>query len=489
MLSAAYGKPSVWETFVNQVEATVLPQSKPQQRTFFDWLGAPSKAWPWDAPYLRAVHNAVNAVGDDGRLMLFLPPRHYKSQLVTVRYTAWRMTQEPALRCIIGCYNQTLAEKFSRQVRRFVRQDIMLSRERTAVDDWETMQGGGLRAVGVGGGVTGHGANLVVIDDPVKSREEANSEAYRDRCWDWFRDDIYTRLEPGASIILIMTRWHEDDLAGRILEEIPEGWDILRLPAISETQAERDEWAREHHQPLHQPDPIGRKPGLPLDPDRFPLAVLEEQRRVLGASFSALMQQRPQELQGGMFKRDDFLIVDGLPEDEPVLRSIVAIDKAGSDKAGDYTAIVLMCRTRRGLFYVLDVIRGQWEAGDREQKIIETVNDWHDLHGVRHVWLEQEPGSGGKESAQNTARSLARYVVEYALSTGDKATRAEPAAAGVGNGLVRLVRGRWNRELINELCTFPSGAHDDQVDAFSAGYNKLAALPLGERRVQRTGTV
>lgn len=421
--------------------------------------------------------------------MLFLPPRHYKSQLVTVRYTAWRMTQEPSLRCIIGCYNQTLAEKFSRQVRRMVRQDIMLSRERTAVDDWETMQGGGLRAVGVGGGVTGHGASLVIVDDPCKSREEANSEAYRDRMWDWFRDDIYTRLEPHAAIILIMTRWHEDDLAGRILDEIPEGWEILRLPAISETQAERDEWAREHHQPTKQPDPIGRKPGLPLDPDRFPLAVLEEQRRVLGASFSALMQQRPQELQGGMFKRDDFLIVDGLPDDEPVLRFIVSIDKAGSDKAGDYTAIVLMARTRRGLFYVLDVVRGQWEAGDREQKIIETVNDWHDLHGVRHVWLEQEPGSGGKESAQNTARSLARYVVEYAPSTGDKATRAEPAAAGVGNGLVRLVRGRWNREFISELCTFPSGAHDDQVDAFSAAYNKLAALPLGERRVQRTGTV
>ena len=469
----------------------MLPQSEPQQQSFEQWLGAPSPAWPWTAPYLKRVREQLDVITDqpDARLMLFLPPRHYKSQLVTVRYTAWRMTQEPGLRCIIGCYNQTLAEKFSRQVRKMVGREVMLSRERTAVDDWETVPGGGLRAVGVGGGVTGFGASLVIVDDPVKSREEANSQAYRDRCWDWFRDDIYTRLEPGAPIILIMTRWHESDLAGRILEEIPEGWDILRLPAIAETQAERDAWAMEHNQPKGQPDPIGRKPGLPLDPDRYPLATLEEQRRVLGASFAALMQQRPQEMQGGMFKRDSFIIDPEPPEPSSVLRYQVAIDKAGTQDDGDYTAIVLMCRTRQGIYYILDVVRGQWESGNRERAIVETMDAWRERWGVRHVFLEQEPGSAGKDSAKDTASNLSRYVVEFAPSTGDKATRAEPFAAGVQNGLVHVLRGAWNRALVGELCSFPQGANDDQVDASASAYNKLAAYGLSERRVQRTGTV
>lgn len=210
---------------------------------------------------------------------------------------------------------------------------------------------------------------------------------------------------------------------------------------------------------------------------------------MLGASFAALMQQRPQEMQGGMFKRDSFIIDPEPPDLGSVLKYQIAIDKAGTQDDGDYTALTLMCRTRQGIFYVLDVVRGQWESGQRERTIIETVDKWHDRWGARHVWIEQEPGSAGKDSAQSTASSLARYVVEFGPSTGDKATRAEPMAAGVSNGLVHLLRGAWNRTYITELCSFPQGAHDDQVDASASAYNKLAAAGLFERRVQRTGTV
>jgi hypothetical protein len=169
--------------------------------------------------------------------MLFVPPRHGKSTLASVHYPAYRLECDPRVRVVLGCYNADLATTFSRQVRSLVRRraKIALNEERQAATDWQTRVGGGLRAVGVGGGVTGHGADLLIIDDPIKNREEADSPTYRDRIWQWFKDDLYTRLEPGGAIVLIMTRWHEDDLAGRLLlSERAEDWEVVSLPALAE---------------------------------------------------------------------------------------------------------------------------------------------------------------------------------------------------------------------------------------------------------------
>ncbi len=224
--------------------------------------------------------------------MIFMPPRHGKSELVTVRYTAWRLRQDPSLNVILASYGQDLANRFSRKIKRVLIDDFAAAgnagalagnagapactdakasglhadihvrhaggtgvagegacapggspfpfvRQRPVnrVSEWETTMGGGLRAVGVGAGVTGYGAKLIVIDDPVKSREQANSLRFRNRLWDWFNDDLYTRLEPGGSIVLIQTRWHEDDLAGRLLKDAREGgeeWEVVNLPALAE---------------------------------------------------------------------------------------------------------------------------------------------------------------------------------------------------------------------------------------------------------------
>jgi hypothetical protein len=165
---------------------------------------------------------------------------------------------------------------------------MLISDERTAVSDWETAIGGGLRAVGVGGGVTGRGADLIVIDDPVKSREEANSQAYRDRVYDWFRDDLYTRQEPGAAMLLILTRWHLDDLAGRILAS-PDGSErtTVTLPALAEAN-----------------DLLGRAEGQALWPVRYDEMELARIRGTLGSSFESLYQQRPSALEGAIFKRE-----------------------------------------------------------------------------------------------------------------------------------------------------------------------------------------
>lgn len=264
------------------------------------WLSAVTPAFHWNVPHLVHIQTQLERVtrGEIDRLMLFLPPRHGKSQLATVRYPVWRMECDPSLTVIVGAYNKLLATSFSRQARRIARERLALDDERTAADEWQTVAGGIYRAVGVGTGVTGKGARLIIVDDPTKSREEANSAAYRERVWDWYRDDLYTRLEPGGAIILIMTRWHEDDLAGRILEsEDAPNWTVISLPALAEAN-----------------DPLGRAEGAALWPARFDVTDLERIRTVLGtASFTALYQQRPTALEGGLFKREFFKIVDVVP--------------------------------------------------------------------------------------------------------------------------------------------------------------------------------
>ena len=389
--------------------------------------------------------------------MIFLPPRHGKSEMVTVRYPIWRMERNPKIRIIVGAYNQTLAEMFSRKSRAIASGRIGLSEERRIAEDWETKAGGGLRAVGVGGGITGRGGDLIIIDDPVKSRAEANSAAYREAVWNWYRDDLYTRREPGAAIILIMTRWHEDDLAGRILaSEDGKDWTVINLPAIAEEN-----------------DPLNRPVGAALCPDRFNEQELAGIHTVMGNSFYALYQQRPTAQEGGMFKRQWFEIIHRAPA--TALQRVRYWDKAGSEDTGDFTVGVKMSLTQDGGYTVDDVIRGQWSVFDRERIIRQTA----ETDGVStQVWIEQEPGSGGKDSMLSTIRNLAGFSVHADRPSGDKATRAEPFAAQCEAGNVKLVQGDWIPAYLTELTGFPFGKNDDQVDASSGAFNKLATQPL-----------
>jgi predicted phage terminase large subunit-like protein len=436
-------------------EALLTIQSERARSSFGDWLREVSPDMTWDAPHLAHIRVMLARVtrGEIDRLMLFVPPRHGKSEMATVRYPVWRMERDPTLTVIVGAYNKALADNFSRKSRRIARERFAIDDERKAADEWQTPQGGVFRAAGVGTGVTGKGAKLVVIDDPVKSREEANSPAYRERVWNWYRDDLYTRLEPGGAIILIMTRWHEDDLAGRILaSEDAASWTVVTLPAEAEVD-----------------DPLGREPGAALWPGRFDVDDLARIRRVLGtASYTALYQQRPMPAEGGMFRRDWFEVVQAAPA---TARRVRYWDKAGTEGDGDYTAGVLMAVDGDGVYYVCDVARGQWSALQRERVIRQTAE--RDGAAVP-VWVEQEPGSGGKESAQATIRALAGFTVRAERVTGDKATRAMPLAAQCEARNVKLVRGAWNGAFLDELTVFPQGKHDDQVDALSGAFAKLA---------------
>lgn len=421
---------------------------------FDRWLSVVTPSYTWTWAYQRYIMQHLERVtsGEIKRLMLFLPPRHGKSEMVTIRYPAWRLECNPSERVIICGYNQILANKFSRRCRKVARERVALSQDRTAVEDWETAEGGGLRAVGVGGGITGQGGNLIIIDDPVKSREEANSQAYRDRVYDWYTDDLYTRLEPGASIILIMTRWHEDDLAGRILASA-EGaeWTVIKLPALAEMG-----------------DPLGREVGQALCPERYDRGALLAIKKGRERMFTALYQQRPQEQEGGMFKRSWFgEFVNTVPAGA---RSVRYWDKAATAGGGDYTVGVKMAFSG-GVWYVVDVVRGQWSSGERDKTIRQTA----ELDGkATRVYWEEEGGSSGKDTSVALYKLLAGFSCHADRVTGDKAVRAGPFASQCEGGSVKLVRGAWNAAYIDELCSFPVGAHDDQVDGSSGAFTVLS---------------
>jgi predicted phage terminase large subunit-like protein len=317
------------------------------------------------------------------------------------------------------------------------------------------------------------GMNKGIIDDPIKNRKEANSLTVRNAVWDWYISTFRTRLAPDGAILLTVTRWHEDDLAGRLLELAAsdpkaDQWVVISFPAVTE----------------EGPTDIDpRQPGEALWPSRFDLDALEATRISLGSyEWASLYQQRPAPREGGMFKYEWFDIVPAVPGGR--VRRVRYWDKAGSKDAGAHTAGVKMAivyevvndRETNAVFYIEDVIMGQWGADEREPIIRQTaVLDGADVDIV----VEQEPGSGGKESAENTVKSLPGYRVYTDRPTGDKALRAEPMAAQAAVRNVKLVKGMWNKRYLDILAAFPNGIKDP-VDASSGGFNYLVNInPLG----------
>lgn len=421
---------------------------------FSNWLFDVSPDWQWNAPHLTHIRKHLARITDGRckRLMIFLPPRHGKSEMTTVRYSAWRLEQDPSQRVIVGAYSQTLADKFSRKIRKIAEsRSVPIDPRRTAVDDWETDDGGGIRAAGVGAGVTGMGGNLIVIDDPIKNRQEANSIVYRDKVWSWYTDDLYTRLEPGGAIIMIMTRWHEDDLAGRILEsDDAPNWTVINLPAIAELD-----------------DALNRSPGEPLWPDRYDAAGLAAIKQAIGSrAFTALYQQRPVEQEGGMFKRSWFTVTAVLPEMTAMIRYW---DFAATAGDGDYTAGLKMGLGVDGKIYILDLVHGQWSTSERNKIVRQAAESDGDIYQI----FEREGGSSGKDAATYLISQMMGFRVRGVQSTGSKVFRAEPFADQCEAGNVYLARAAWNGRFLDELCMFPNGAHDDIVDGCSGAFNNL----------------
>lgn len=415
------------------------------------------------------------------RLMISAPPRSGKSEIASRRFPAYALGRNPDLAIIAASYGADLANSINRDVQRII-EDPRYTRtfpgtrlnsrnvKTTAEGNWlknadafeVVCQRGAYRSAGVGGAITGQGGDILLIDDPIKDAEQAASPVYRNKVWDWYRSTLYTRQAPGAGILIILTRWNEDDLAGRLLRdsetEDGEAWEVLRFPAIAEAHEEY------------------RRAGEALHPERFSLERLERIRRAVGSQvWASLYQQRPAPLEGGMFKRHWFGVVPSAPADAKRIRKWdLAATEASRGSDPDWTVGLKMGRDDSGFFYVEDVVRTRDSAHNIERAILSTAQQ--DGASVE-ISLSQDPGQAGKAQISHLTRMLAGYVVRAERETGPKEVRATPFAAQVEGGNVKLVKAAWNDAFISELEVFPNATHDDQVDAAAGAFNAFLVNP------------
>jgi predicted phage terminase large subunit-like protein len=309
--------------------------------------------------------------------------------------------------------------------------------------------------------MTGRRGDAVIWDDP-HSVEASMSEAHRETAIRVFQETLPTRLNnpDSSAIVIIMQRLHERDVSGLILEE-DYGYEHLCLPMEFEPD-------RKCYTSIGFEDPRTEEGEL-LFPERFPPEVVERDKKIMGVyAHAGQMQQNPIPRSGAFFEWQNLKIVDAAPE---IVSTVRYWDKAGTEGGGAWTAGVKMGKTKDGQYIVLDVVRGQWAAPKRETAIRQTA----ELDGrTTKIWIEQEPGSGGKESAESTIRNLAGFSARSERATGDKAVRAEPYSVQVEAGNVLLLKGAWNQTFIDEHKSFPVGKYKDQIDAASGAFNKLA---------------
>lgn len=406
--------------------------------------------------------------GERPREVIQAPPQHGKSNQV-VDFCSWVAGRSPNTKNIYASFSDRLGVRANFQMQRC----FDLPKFQKIFPDFKVVPAG---SVGIGyqrnrekidyvgsegyfrnttvrGPITGESLDFGVIDDPIKGRMEANSLSVRDSTWDWFTDDFLTRFSEDGCLLAILTRWHVDDPIGRMIENDP-SIVVHSYPAIATE------------------DGPNRKVGEALFPEHKSLDFLLQRKAILSeASWESLYQQSPFVVSGGLFPIDRITVRDFLPTADEIAESVRYWDKAGTkDGDGAETAGVLMHRLKNGKFCIADVRHGRWAMLERESIIRATAN--HDGISVK-VYIEQEPGSGGKDSATYTISNLAGSRVEADRPTGDKVLRAEPYAAQVQGYNVELCRGEWNNAFIEQHLHFPNGKLKDMVDASSGAFSKV----------------
>lgn len=414
-----------------------------------------------------AVDRIIN--GDSTRVMLFMPPGSAKSTYATVKAPAYYLGKLSKKGVICASYNDTLAAQFGKKTRNLIRQnetravfpELSLSTDSQAKGEWDTKDGGFYFSVGIGGGVTGRRADLGIIDDPIRGRKDADSELVRNNCWSWYIDDFRTRLKPGASIILIMTRWHEDDLAGRILPDgwngesgtitskDGEDWEVICLPA----QAQDD-------------DILGREKGEWLWLDWFSEDWWEQTKNTvtqggkLFRSWNSLYMQVPTDDSGSFFKKEWFNRYE--LGQHPKTSNYQSSDFATRDGDGDFTEFGVFGVDKDNRLWVLDWWYGQ-----------ETTDVWIDEQLTQYQKNSCFAAFGETGQIRRAVepflkmRSASRRIyprLEWIVRSGDKATMARAFQGMAASGMVYIPRCDWGDRLIDLLCRFPNAKFDDAVD-------------------------
>lgn len=433
---------------------------------YLSFLKDASPEMEWDTAMARYIAAIIDKVvsGELVNVAISCPPRAGKSEAVTMRLPVYWLETRPRDKIVVGAYNHTLARDFTSFSLKLYRERNPSDIDQEALDQWSNIQGGRVLAVGVGSGVNGKGSDISIIDDAVKSHAEAFSKAYRDRCWNWYSSDIRTRRANLSStpIIVIGTRWHSDDLIGRILSTAEPGeWTEVCIPAIAE-----------------EGDPLGRAVGESINPVRLSLPALERERKILGPRFDSLYMGRPIDESGTMFDIDKIVIV----EDVPIKANRVRFwDTAASEGKGDWTVGILGVYDEDGIFWIEDMIRDRVERAAVRKRMKETLISDLERYTMKgtdfKTYFEREPAGDGKTSAEDTIKYMAPWPIYSDRPSDNKTARSAGFSVAVNAGNVRMKRAAWNKDLLDELARFVAGIdnkQDDIVDACSGAYNKLA---------------
>lgn len=419
----------------------------------------PVKQSPARHHQIMIRHITDLVAGTIDRLMLLLPPGSAKTTYASILLPGWFFAQEKRLTMLAASHTADFAADISLKAQKVITDnesvlDYQFRRARS--DLFETTNGGQYVAFGAGGAISGRRADLIAIDDPFGSRKDADSVTKRQEIWDWYRGDLIGRLRPKGRIMLINTHWHEDDLAGRLIDEMKAGgeqWRVVSMQAIYDgTEA----------------DPLDRSIGQALWPEWEDVdALLKKQTAAGPREWEALFQQRPRPSGGLLFQVDKLIFVDELPR--RTKRRVRYWDIAATEGAGDWTVGLRLSEIEGG-WCVEDVRRKQWSPNEVKQEMLSVAES--DGPDVKIV-IPLDPGAAGKFMAADFVRMLAGYRVEIMQDTGKKEVKANPVATQVEAGNISVFKAHWTQRFKEELAAFPAGAKDDQVDALGGAFNAM----------------
>jgi predicted phage terminase large subunit-like protein len=407
-------------------------------------------------PALEAVER-----GEIKRLAVAMPPGHAKSSVGTLSFPSWYLGRHPDRQVISVSHTAELATDFGRKVLNLVDRDLFralfpgfqLTGDTGSASRFTTKKGGAYFAVGLGGAITGRRAHLVVIDDPFKDRADAMSPGIRKAVKEAYSSTIYPRLMPEGAIVLISTRWHEDDLIGWLTREHAEdGWRVISMPAIAE---EDEGW---------------RKVGEPLWPQMFPVETLRRTRAAIGeAAWVSLYQQRPAAAEGAVFRRDWWRSYTDVPQSfDRIVMSADTAFKAGTE--ADYSVVTVWGETKTGC-YLLTVWRGRAEFPELKRQVIALAAAWSPTS------LLVEDRASGQSLVQELQRETSLPVLPVSVDK-DKVTRAQAITPLIEAGRVFLpASAPWLGDYLDELSSFPAAQHDDQVDSTTMALNWMREGP------------
>lgn len=417
-------------------------------------------------------------------LIVNVPPGSTKTITCCIMFPVWCWTKWPWMRFITSSYSAQLSLESAEYCRELIRStefsqvypDIAIKEDKDTKSNFKIVSkkivspgrapklipGGSRYSTSVGGTLTGFHGDILIVDDPLNP-SQAVSEVELANANRWMEQTLSTRKTDKAvtPTILIMQRLHQDDPSGHMLEKQKENLKHICIPGE----------ARIFREKIQPPELFQYYIDDLMDPSRLSWTVLKDLEADLGQyGYAGQIGQDPTPPGGGMFKVDNFELVEEIPHPAHVVKSVRYWDKAGTKDAGAYTAGVKMTQLINNRWIIEDVRRGRWSAEKRERIIQETAQQ--DGPNVV-IWVEQEPGSGGKESAEASIRGLAGFSVYADRPTGDKTARADSYSVQVNNGGVRLFKAPWNREFIEEHRFFPFSTYKDQVDASAGAFNKL----------------